>query len=134
MVETCLVTRFGVSKARCTTHSGHVAPERGVPGQDHAFGRDERRAVLHRGPPQPVLDDALGGCELHPVVDALDLLLGSLDDLGPLAEGWRTQRDTAGYAVLYASDPHDCSKPPRPVAADEIAQKVATSQRYRDMG
>ncbi|MFC3687182.1 NADPH-dependent F420 reductase [Aquipuribacter hungaricus] len=55
-------------------------------------------------------------------------------DLGPLAEGWRTQRDTAGYAVLYASDPQDWSKPPRPVTAEEIAQKVATSQRYRDMG
>ena len=53
-------------------------------------------------------------------------------DLGPLAEGWRTQRDTAGYAAVYAADPADWSKGPRPVAAPELAEKVAQSRRYRD--
>lgn len=54
-------------------------------------------------------------------------------DLGPLAEGWRTQRDTAGYGAVYAVDPQDWSKGPRPVEAPELAEKVAASRRYRDM-
>jgi 8-hydroxy-5-deazaflavin:NADPH oxidoreductase len=53
-------------------------------------------------------------------------------DLGPLAEGWRTQRDTAAYAVLYTADPSDWSAGARPVGADEVAAKVAESRRYRD--
>ncbi len=54
-------------------------------------------------------------------------------DLGPLAEGWRTQRDTAGYATVYAADPQDWSKGPRPLKASELAEKAAESRRYRDM-
>ena len=71
--------------------------------------------------------------------DAKALVTGLLDeigydtvDLGPLAEGWRTQRDTAAYAVLYAADPADWSAGPRPVAAEEVAAKAAESRRYRD--
>ncbi len=71
--------------------------------------------------------------------DAKALVTGLLDeigydtvDLGPLAEGWRTQRDTAAYAVLYAADPADWSAGPRPVAAEEVAARAAESRRYRD--
>lgn len=53
-------------------------------------------------------------------------------DLGPLAEGWRTQRDTAAYAVVYAADPQDWSKGPRPVTAQELSDKAAASRRYQD--
>lgn len=53
-------------------------------------------------------------------------------DLGPLAEGWRTQRDTAAYGVVYAADPGDWSQGPRPVPASVLAEKVAESRRYRD--
>ncbi|GAA2738193.1 NAD(P)-binding domain-containing protein [Pedococcus aerophilus] len=53
-------------------------------------------------------------------------------DLGPLAEGWRTQRDTAAYAVMYAADPSDWSKGPAPVDASALADRAAAAKRYRD--
>ncbi|GAA3893067.1 NAD(P)-binding domain-containing protein [Leifsonia kafniensis] len=40
-------------------------------------------------------------------------------DLGPLAEGWRIQRDTPGYGVR--------------LTLDELRTAVAAAQRYRDM-
>jgi predicted dinucleotide-binding enzyme len=54
-------------------------------------------------------------------------------DLGPLAEGWRTQRDTAAYGVMYAADPTDWSKGPGRATADTVAAAAATAKRYRDM-
>lgn len=54
-------------------------------------------------------------------------------DLGPLAEGWRTQRDTVAYAAIYTADPQDWSKGSRQVTADAIAEKAAAARRYRDM-
>ncbi len=53
-------------------------------------------------------------------------------DLGPLAEGWRTQRDTAAYAAVYAADPGAWSAGPAPVAGAELAEAAASSKRYRD--
>ena len=53
-------------------------------------------------------------------------------DLGPLSEGWRTQRDTAAYAVMYAADPTDWSKGPAPVGASAVADRAAAARRYRD--
>lgn len=51
-------------------------------------------------------------------------------DAGPLAEGWRFQRDTAAYAGLYVDD--DWA---RPVAADadRVRDRLAAARRYRDM-
>lgn len=40
-------------------------------------------------------------------------------DLGPLSEGWRTQRDTPAYVAPYD--------------AEELTAKVAEAKRYRDM-
>ncbi len=40
-------------------------------------------------------------------------------DAGPLAEGWRIQRDTPGYVTRYT--------------ADELRGKLAEAKRYRDM-
>jgi 8-hydroxy-5-deazaflavin:NADPH oxidoreductase len=54
-------------------------------------------------------------------------------DLGPLAEGWRTERDTAAYATVYLADPQDWSTGPRPVSADELAEAAAAARRYRDV-
>ena len=54
-------------------------------------------------------------------------------DLGPLAEGWRTQRDTAAYGTIYAADPADWAKGPEPAPASEVARgRRRASQRYRD--
>lgn len=43
-------------------------------------------------------------------------------DAGPLAEGWRFQRDTPAYS-LYAN----------PVSADLLRTKLAEARRYRDL-
>jgi predicted dinucleotide-binding enzyme len=50
-------------------------------------------------------------------------------DLGPLAEGWRTQRDTAAYAGLYGSfdDPAGT-----PGDAASVRAAAARSRRYAD--
>lgn len=53
-------------------------------------------------------------------------------DLGPLAEGWRTQRDTAAYGTPYAADPEDWSAGGRQVTAEELSAAARRAQRYRD--
>ncbi len=53
-------------------------------------------------------------------------------DLGLLAEGWRTQRDTAAYATVYAADPTDWSAGPRPVGASELAERARAATRYHE--
>ncbi|MEP7332703.1 MAG: NADPH-dependent F420 reductase [Terracoccus sp.] len=64
-------------------------------------------------------------------------LLGAIGydavDLGALAEGWRTQRDTAAYGVMYAADPQDWSRGARPADTKTVAAAAASSKRYKDM-
>src|SRR4029079_19287534 len=56
-------------------------------------------------------------------------------DAGPLAEGWRFQRDTPAYASLYNADTTGAWPPPsgsgRPVSAETLREKVADARRYR---
>jgi 8-hydroxy-5-deazaflavin:NADPH oxidoreductase len=52
-------------------------------------------------------------------------------DLGPLAEGWRTQRDTAAYCVIYAADPADLSSGAHPADRDAVAAAALRAQRHR---
>lgn len=66
------------------------------------------------------------------VAGLLDEIGYDTHDLGPLAEGWRTQRDTPAYGLPYAADPQDWSKGPRPTSADELAEAAARARRYRD--
>ncbi|MFC5379798.1 NADPH-dependent F420 reductase [Aquipuribacter nitratireducens] len=67
------------------------------------------------------------------VARLLDEIGYDTHDLGPLSEGWRTQRDTSAYGTVYAADPSDWSKGPRPVGVDELATAAAGARRYRDM-
>jgi 8-hydroxy-5-deazaflavin:NADPH oxidoreductase len=53
-------------------------------------------------------------------------------DAGPLAEGWRFQRDTAAYGVPYIAAPPDLTRS-KPAGADEIRSALAAAQRYADM-
>lgn len=64
--------------------------------------------------------------------DAKKTVTGFLDaigydayDVGPLAEGWRYQRDTKAYAVF--------SQPGRPVKEDWLRRGLEAAVRYRDM-
>jgi hypothetical protein len=54
-------------------------------------------------------------------------------DLGPLSEGWRTQRDTAAYGLIYAADPADWAAGPKSADAATVAAAAASARRYRDM-
>jgi len=57
-------------------------------------------------------------------------------DAGPLAEGWRFQRDTAAYAGLYNGDTSGTWPPPpdsgRQITAETMKVKLAEARRYRD--
>ena len=65
------------------------------------------------------------------VTDFLDGIGYDAYDVGPLAEGWRYQRDTAAYASIYAAD--SSFEEPRPLAADELRQHLADAKRYAEM-
>lgn len=65
------------------------------------------------------------------VADLLDSLGYDAYDVGPLAEGWRFQRDTAAYAGVYV-DGDDWDNP-RPATPELLAEKLAAAQRYRDL-
>lgn len=60
----------------------------------------------------------------------LDSIGYDAHDVGPLAEGWRFQRDTAAYAGLYA-DEGDWDHP-RQVTVDLLEEKLAAAKRYAD--
>ncbi len=85
-------------------------------GADHigehagAAGSDGRRALAIAG------DDAAAKATVAAFIDSVGF---DTVDLGPLAEGWRTQRDTPAYG-------------PR-LTADELREKAAEAVRYRDM-
>jgi predicted dinucleotide-binding enzyme len=56
-------------------------------------------------------------------------------DAGPLAEGWRFQRDTPAYAALYMTGDPSVWPPEgsRQVSVELIEEKLAEAKRYRDM-
>ncbi|MEU9743574.1 NADPH-dependent F420 reductase [Micromonospora chersina] len=60
----------------------------------------------------------------------LDSLGYEAVDVGPLAEGWRFQRDTAAYAGLYAAD-GDWTRPV-PVDAERLRAALAAARRYAE--
>jgi predicted dinucleotide-binding enzyme len=51
-------------------------------------------------------------------------------DVGPLAEGWRYQRDTAAYVGLYFAEG---SQEPAPGDVDKLRRLLGEAKRYRDM-
>jgi predicted dinucleotide-binding enzyme len=56
-------------------------------------------------------------------------------DVGPLAEGWRYQRDEPAYADLYSADPPGTWPPQSSRRVDEafLVQQLSRAVRYRDM-
>jgi predicted dinucleotide-binding enzyme len=66
------------------------------------------------------------------VREALDAIGYDTVDLGPLAQGWRTQRDTAAYGSMYALDPSDWGKGAHAADREAVATAALQAQRYRD--
>jgi 8-hydroxy-5-deazaflavin:NADPH oxidoreductase len=54
-------------------------------------------------------------------------------DAGPLAEGWRFQRDTPAYVAPYFDPDGGPSAPGVPVSVDTLKNLLAQAKRYRDM-
>jgi predicted dinucleotide-binding enzyme len=56
-------------------------------------------------------------------------------DAGPLAEGWRFQRDEPAYAALYSADPPGIWPPQHSRRVDEafLVEQLGKARRYRDM-
>lgn len=85
-----------------------------------AAGSDERSTLAVAG------DDAAAKDTVRRALDALgyDTL-----DLGPLAEGWRTQPGQPAYGTQYALDANDWAAGARRVGRDELAGLVARATR-----
>jgi len=66
------------------------------------------------------------------VTELLDDLGYDAYDVGPLAEGWRYQRDTAAYARIY-SDGSEWPGDGRQVTAGELEEKLDAAVRYADL-
>lgn len=75
-------------------------------------------------------DDAAAKATVTGLLDAVGY---DTVDLGPLAAGWRTQRDTAAYGVMYCIDPEDWSKGARSADTDMVTAAARSAKRYRDL-
>jgi predicted dinucleotide-binding enzyme len=88
-------------------------------------GDPERSALLIAG------DD---GEAKRAVADFLDSIGYDAHDAGPLAEGWRYQRDTAAYVTPYAEPgAEDFATGTRRATAVDLEAALAGAVRYRDM-
>jgi 8-hydroxy-5-deazaflavin:NADPH oxidoreductase len=67
------------------------------------------------------------------VTEFLDSIGYDAYDVGPLAEGWRYQRDTAAYAGLYVRPGDEFPGPGRRVTPELLREALAAAVRYRDM-
>jgi len=67
------------------------------------------------------------------VSEFLDSLGYDAYDAGPLAEGWRYQRDTAAYVRPYFGPSGDADGPGSQVTAAQLKELLAAAKRYRDV-
>jgi 8-hydroxy-5-deazaflavin:NADPH oxidoreductase len=67
------------------------------------------------------------------VADFLDDIGYDVVDAGPLAEGWRFQRDTAAYGTPYAEGWGTADIKPRTGDAARVRELLGQAKRYRDM-
>jgi predicted dinucleotide-binding enzyme len=67
------------------------------------------------------------------VAEFLDSIGYDAYDAGPLAEGWRYQRDTAAYVQPYFGPSGDRTGPGGQITTETLKEKLAAAVRYRDM-
>jgi predicted dinucleotide-binding enzyme len=96
----------GASVVKAVNHIG----ARDLTTDGSPAGTPDRRALIVAG------DDEAAKATVTALLDEFGF---DAVDLGPLAEGWRIQRDTPGYG--------------KRLNADELRSAVAAARRYRDM-
>jgi predicted dinucleotide-binding enzyme len=76
-------------------------------------------------------DDAEAKKQVTALLDALGY---DAVDAGPLAEGWRFQRDTAAYGLVYAADPANwlTNDAAAPADAAKVRAALAAARRYSE--
>ncbi|WP_431885782.1 NADPH-dependent F420 reductase [Micromonospora wenchangensis] len=75
-------------------------------------------------------DDAAAKAEVTAFIDSVGY---DTVDVGPLAEGWRFQRDTTAYGVFYTADPAaGYEQPGLPTDAQRLRDALAAARRYAD--
>jgi predicted dinucleotide-binding enzyme len=67
------------------------------------------------------------------VTEFLDSIGYDAYDVGPLAEGWRYQRDTAAYTEVYIRPGDDFPGAGRQATPELLKEKLDAAVRYRDM-
>lgn len=67
------------------------------------------------------------------VTEFLDSIGYDSLDAGPLAEGWRYQRDTPAYVRPYATPGEGFPTPARPATREALETALREAVRYRDM-
>ncbi|WP_127783639.1 NADPH-dependent F420 reductase [Rhodococcus sp. X156] len=67
------------------------------------------------------------------VTELLDQLGYDALDAGPLAEGWRYQRDTPAYAAYFDTTAESQTPRARQATAGQLRELLAQAKRYRDM-
>ncbi|WP_413451730.1 NADPH-dependent F420 reductase [Georgenia sp. 1P01AC] len=96
-----------------------------IPELARPAGSPDRSALPIAG------DDTAANAEATALIDSLGF---DVVDAGPLAEGWRFQRDTPAYGMVYVvpgTEYPDWKGRPAPVAV--IEEALASAKRYRDM-
>lgn len=97
-----------------STHLGELA---------RPTGAADRSALAIAG------DDAGAKATVTALLDSLGY---DTVDAGPLAEGWRFQRDTVAYGLPYIVDVSDLARS-KPAGAEQIRAALAAARRYADV-
>jgi 8-hydroxy-5-deazaflavin:NADPH oxidoreductase len=109
----------------------HLGTARVVKGFNNIYFRHLASLTRPSGAPDrtalPIAgDDEAAKAAVSSFVDAIGY---DTVDLGRLAEGWRTQRDTAAYAALYGSFDNPAGTP---ADAATVRAAAARARRYAD--
>jgi predicted dinucleotide-binding enzyme len=101
--------------------AGHLPGARVVKAFNHIFAADIAEQAAPAGTPHRRAIAIAGDDDSAKTTAAslIDEIGFDVVDLGPLAEGWRVQRDTPGYT--------------KDLDADQLRQAAAEARRYRDM-
>jgi len=117
----------------------HLPESQVVKGFNNIFFAHLRDLPRPAGDPERTTLPIVGDDETakQTVAELFDSLGYDTLDAGPLAEGWRFQRDTAAYVTPYGApvdgDPNPMNWPARPADRETLQARLDEAKRYRDM-